>query len=408
MAQLATLPDATPDAAFDLIEKYKIDPSTVKVDLSPGFYRDEFAKPWILPSVQKAKQALLDDPNINHEHSPLLGHSDLRDLARRLVFNETLEEAQTIASIQTVAGTGANHLGALLLTKACRPQTVWISNLSWINHTEIWNLIDSSIQRQSYPYFDAKTLAIDFHGVLDTLRSRAEEGDVVILHGCAHNPTGLDFTKEQWRMIAQVCEQKRLVPFFDLAYQGFATGDVDGDAWSIRHFIRNTSLVFLVAQSFSKNFGLYGERVGALHVVCRNEVVQAKTLGMLTRLSRAEITTAPINGARIVAKVLGEPELKKQWQADLLHMSGRMQLMRRKLVDGLHKRQVPGFWDHILTDIGMFSMTGLQPRQIQALREDHHVYLLPSGRISVTGLTEHNVEHVAEAISKVTASTEAV
>lgn len=156
-----------------------------------------------------------------------------------------------------------------------------------------------------------------------------------------------------------------------------------------------------MAESFSKNFGLYGERVGVLHVVCRTESAQAKILGLLTRLSRAEITTSPVNGARIVARVLGDEQLKKQWLADLLHMSHRMKSMRTKLVDGLRRRQTPGAWDHILTDIGMFSMTGLKPSQIRKLRDEYHVYLLPSGRISVTGLTEGNVEHVAEAFHRV-------
>ncbi|KAK2616160.1 hypothetical protein N8I77_002867 [Diaporthe amygdali] len=385
MSQFAKLADQAPDAAFALIEQFKEDPSTVKVDLSPGFYRDEDAKPWVLPSVQMAKQALLNSSSNNHEHLPLLGHSGLVTNAQKLVFDATPEEAKTIASIQTIAGTGANHLGALLIAKAWRPRTVWISNPSWINHQEIWNLVDNRIQRQTYPYFDAQSFTVNFESIIQTLESRAVEGDVVILHGCAHNPTGLDLTESQWKVMSDLCEKKKLVPFFDLAYQGFATGDLANDAWSIRHFFHNTTLELLVAESFSKNFGLYGERVGVLHVVCRTEAAQAKTLGMLTRLSRAEITTPPINGARIVAKVLEDENLKKQWLADLLHMSDRMKSMRKRLVEGLRNRRTPGSWDHLLTDIGMFSMTGLQPQQIQALKEEYHVYLLPSGRISVTG-----------------------
>ncbi|KAH8592172.1 pyridoxal phosphate-dependent transferase [Bisporella sp. PMI_857] len=401
MSQFASLTEATPDAAFVLIEAYKADLSPLKVDLSPGFYRGEDARPWILPSVQKAKQALLKDPTADHEHLPILGHAGLLDSAQKLVFDATSEDASTIASIQTIAGTGANHLGALFLAKASRPQTVWISDPSWINHTEIWQLVDNEIERRIYPYFDKQSFTIDVEGTISTLQSKAREGDVVVLHGCAHNPTGLDFSKDQWKAIANVCEEKRLIPFFDLAYQGFATGDLAEDAWSIRYFFRNTSLEMLVAQSFSKNFGLYGERVGALHVVCRTEGTRSKILNVLKRLSRAEITTPPINGAKIVAKVLGDKDLKQQWQNDLLHMSDRMSSMRERLVDALRKRQTPGSWDHILTDIGMFSMTGLQPDQIRALKEEYHVYLLPSGRVSMTGLTENNVEYVAEAVHKV-------
>ncbi|EHK23134.1 uncharacterized protein TRIVIDRAFT_28524 [Trichoderma virens Gv29-8] len=408
MSLFANLPEAATDAAFALIEAYKADTFPLKVDLSPGFYRDEDARPWILPSVEKAKQDLLNDSTADHEHAPILGHEALIHSAQRLVFDATCEDTATIASIQTIAGTGANHLGALFLAKARCPRTVWISDPSWINHQEIWQLVDSGIERQTYPYFDKQSFIIDFEGTISTLNLKAREGDIVILHGCAHNPTGLDLTKDQWKAVADVCEEKKLVPFFDVAYQGFATGDLAEDAWSVRHFFHNTSLEMLVAQSFSKNFGLYGERVGVLHVVCRTEIARSKATNMLSRLSRAEITTAPINGAKIVAKVLGDTNLKQQWQNDLLHMSHRMKSMRKRLVDALLKRQTPGAWEHILTDIGMFSMTGLQPDQIQTLKERYHIYLLPSGRISITGLTEHNVEYVAEAFHKVTVATKFV
>ncbi|GFG15836.1 aspartate aminotransferase, chloroplastic [Aspergillus udagawae] len=401
MSRFASLSEGTFDVAFALMEAYKEDPSPWKVDLTPGIYRDEDAKPWVLPSVRKAKQALLSDLTADHEPLPILGHPELLDSAQRLVFDATPEEVKTIASIQTIAGTGANHLGALLLAKSSCPRTVWISDPSWINHPEIWRLVDSGIKRQTYPYFDKKSFTIDFNGIISTLQLKATEGDVVVLHGCAHNPTGHDFTKDQWKAIANVCEQKKLIPFFDLAYQGFATGDLAEDAWSVRHFFRNTSLEILVAQSFSKNFGLYGERVGALHVVCRTEVARSKVHNMLRRLSRAEITTPPINGARIVAKVLGDKDLEQQWQNDLFHMRDRMRSMRERLVKALRKRQTPGSWDHILTDIGMFSMACLQPAQIRALKDEYHIYLLPSGRISMTGLTKHNVEYVAQAFHNV-------
>jgi aspartate aminotransferase len=160
---------------------------------------------------------VLSDPTADHEPLPILGHPGLLDSAQRLVFDATSEEVKTIASIQTIAGTGANHLGALLLAKSSCPRTVWISDPSWINHPEIWRLVDSGIKRQTYPYFDKKSFTIDFNGIISTLQLKATEGDVVILHGCAHNPTGHDFTKDQWKAIANVCEQKKLVPFFDLA-----------------------------------------------------------------------------------------------------------------------------------------------------------------------------------------------
>lgn len=160
---------------------------------------------------------MLENSSNDHEHLPLLGHAGLLSHAQKLVFDATSEEAKTIASIQTIAGTGANHLGALLLAKACRPQTVWISDLSWINHQEIWNLVDSTIYRQTYPYFNAQSFTVKFEALVQTLRSKAVEGDVVVLHACAHNPTGVDLTRDQWKGIADVCQEKKLVPFFDLA-----------------------------------------------------------------------------------------------------------------------------------------------------------------------------------------------
>ncbi|GIZ42269.1 hypothetical protein CKM354_000554400 [Cercospora kikuchii] len=401
MSCLENLPDVAADAAFALIEQYKADSSPHKVDLSPGFYRDEQAKPWTLPSVQQAERALYEDPSRDHEHLPLLGHAQLLSKARDLIFGVPPDQSASIASIQTIAGTGANHLGALLLAQACRPQTVWISDPSWINHTEIWKIVDDGIQRRSYPYFDPERFTIDFDGMLSTLGTEAQEGDVVILHGCAHNPTGLDLDKAQWREIAALCEKKRLIPFFDVAYQGFASGDLNGDAWPILHFYRSTSVEFLVAQSFSKNFGLYGQRVGVLHVACRTETAREKTVRTLTRLSRAEITSCPIHGARIVARILSEENLTRQWQDDLLHMGQRMLRMRTRLVSELQRLQTPGSWQHMLTDVGMFSMTGLLPEQIEELREQHHVYLLPSGRMSVTGLTEYNVDYVAKSFHSV-------
>ena len=170
----------------------------------------------IIDSVQ-AKQVLLNDPDINHETLPLLGHGSLLSSARELIFDSTPEASGTIASIQTVAGTGANHLGALLLAKACRPQTVWISNPSWINHQEIWTIVDDSIRRKSYPYFDPSEFSIDFNGMQHTLESETAAGDIVILHACAHNPTGIDLTQDQWRIVADICQRKALVPFFDMA-----------------------------------------------------------------------------------------------------------------------------------------------------------------------------------------------
>ncbi|KAG7428689.1 Aspartate aminotransferase [Fusarium oxysporum f. sp. raphani] len=395
MSHLSDIPPAQPDAAFSLIASFKADTAEHKVNLCPGFYRDDKAEPWILPSVAQAKEQIHADPSLNHEHLPLTGHPELLLGSQKLVFGKT-RDLKRVASIQTVSGTGANHMAALFLATHLKPKRVWISNPSWINHTEIWRLVGPDVEQRFYPYYDTVHHRVDIEAMTRTLRKEACEGDVIILHACAHNPTGADLTRQQWETVAEICKESGLFAVFDMAYQGFASGDLDQDASAITHFFDRSDLEFAVAQSFSKNFGLYGERVGVLHMVVLETDTVAKVTPLLTQLSRAEITSCPSYGARIVAKILSSPILLDQWQQDLVTMSERMKSMRKALYQGLQRRSVRGSWEHLLTDIGMFSMTGLTRDQVDELRTNHHIYLLPSGRLSVTGLTSNNTDVVAE------------
>ncbi|KAI8714941.1 Aminotran-1-2 domain-containing protein [Fusarium sp. LHS14.1] len=270
MSYLDKLPPTQPDPAFSLVAAYEADICEKKVDLCPGFYRDENAKPWILPSV-----------------------------------------AQRVTSIQTVSSTGANHIAALFLSSRLKPKKVWISDPSWINHTEIWKLAGPDVQQRFYPYFDAKNSKVDFEGMTETLRKDARKGDVVILHACAHNPTGADLTESQWKIVADICREIGLFAVFDMAYQGFASGNLEQDAFAINHFYDSFGMEFAITQSFSKNFGLYGERIGVLHVVALDAKAATNTTPLLTQISRAEITSCPSYGARIVAEILGDPILFK-------------------------------------------------------------------------------------------------
>ncbi|KAK3290187.1 pyridoxal phosphate-dependent transferase [Chaetomium fimeti] len=409
MSLFDQVPAVPPDGTFALVEAYRADDHHLKVNLTPGIYRDENAKPWVLPSVKQARAALLADQSLNHDILPQLGHTQFLSAARQLAFKDTLD-GRFVTSIQTISGTGANHFIASLLASHLHPKAVWIPDPTWDNHQGIWRHVDPGIERRTYPYYDENTFGIDGDALLSTLREQANPGDAIILHACAHNPTGVDPSPELWEGIAQVCEEKGLFPIFDLAYQGFATGDVDNDAWAVRHFTtrssgnnnnNNTPLEFAVAQSFSKSFGLYSERVGALHVVARTRDGAAKVDGVLKRISRAEITSMPAFGARIVAAVLHDPVLEAQWRQDLKTMSGRLASMRKRLYEELVRRGTPGRWGHVLTDIGMFSMTGLSPEKVAAIKDRFHVYLLPNGRLSFTGLTEGNVEYVAESIYQI-------
>ena len=252
----------------------------------------------------------MDDPDFDHEYLPISGYGPFVSLARDLIFgyNSPVGKGR-IASIQTISGTGANHLGARFLadnlpllpsTPTQRSRKVWFSDPTWANHHLIWNLISagtsgSPIEQSLYPYYHAATRSLDFEGMARILESKAERGDIILLHACAHNPTGLDPTRAQWRDIASLCERRGLFPFFDCAYQGFASGNLDDDAWAIREFA-SRGMEMCVAQSFSKNLGLYGQRVGAFHLVCRTEVAARKARSQIVALQRAEISTPPAYG----------------------------------------------------------------------------------------------------------------
>ncbi|RKK07380.1 hypothetical protein BFJ66_g16928, partial [Fusarium oxysporum f. sp. cepae] len=371
MSLFEQIPDAVPDNAFAMIEAFKADTDKKKVNLSPGIYRDDNAKTWVLPSVKKAREIIQADPHLNHDISPQMGYPDLVSVARQITFKDTLGN-RSVTSMQTIAGTGANYLIARFLSGVTQPKTIWLSNPTWENHPKIWRHTNPATEQCLYPYYDYKTSTLDIEGMVSTLKEQASRGDVIVLQACAHNPTGLDPSREQWEAIADVCEEKGLFPIFDSAYQGFATGDIDNDGWVVRHLTArsNGTIEFAVAQSFSKNFGLYGERVGALHVVTRNHNIAARVEAALKQISRAEITSTPGFGAKVVATIVQNPELREQWQQDLDTMSSRLRDMRRRLHDELMKRDTPGNWGHVLTDIGMFSMTGLSQASFEIDRID--------------------------------------
>ncbi|KAI1338221.1 aspartate aminotransferase [Xylariaceae sp. FL0016] len=394
-SSLQTLPY---DEAFTVLAAFTKDPNPDKISLGAGVYRDEVGKPWTLPCVRKAISLLSD----NHDYLPQSGLPPFLSASRSLLLGNDLCERMdgNLTSIQTVSGTGACHVGAVLLVNSVKPRQVWISDPSWINHVLVWECAGPGVERKFYPYYHAETRSFDFTGMIRSLESEALEGDVVILQACAHNPTGLDPSKEQWTAIADICEKKGLIPFFDTAYQGFASGDLDEDAWAVRHFAER-GLEMGIAQSFSKNFGMYGHRVGAFHLLARDAAVKPAVQSQLIRIIRSEVSCSPSFGAKIVATVLNDRELREQWVKDLNTMSSRIKAMRMALLSELQKRGTPGTWDHIVSQIGMFSYTGLNAKQVKKLEETHHIYLLSSGRASIPGLTSYNVSKVADAIDAV-------
>ena len=311
-------------------------------------------------------------------------------------------------SLQTISGTGAVHLGALFLSKFYKPgqqSSVYLSSPTWANHNQIFSNVKLPIK--TYPYFSAKTKGLDFDGMINAIDS-APEGSIFVLHACAHNPTGVDPTPEQWDQIAKTVRAKKHFPFFDCAYQGFASGDLTKDNAAVRRFVAD-GFELCIAQSYAKNFGLYGERAGCFHFVAPPstdaENTAARVASQLAILQRSEISNPPAYGARIAATVLNDTELFAEWEANLRTMSGRIIEMRKQLRAKLEEMGTPGTWNHITDQIGMFSFTGLTEEQVMKLRDDAHVYMTKNGRISMAGLNTNNIDYFAKAVDSVVRDT---
>ncbi|OZJ05841.1 hypothetical protein BZG36_00900 [Bifiguratus adelaidae] len=393
-------PRAPPDVIFNLTASYKADTFKDKINLGVGAYRDNDGKPFVLPVVKKADAILHQDPALDHEYLPIGGIPTFTAASARLILgadSSAIKEKRVVGA-QTISGTGANHLGALFLSRFYHPGAkILLSNPTWANHKAIFNNV--GIETIDYPYWDAKKRGLDLEGMLNVIKS-APEKSIVLLHACAHNPTGVDPTQEQWKQIAEVIKQKNHFTFFDCAYQGFASGNLDKDAWAVRYF-ESQGLEFFVCQSYAKNFGLYGERAGCLTAVTSTPDAANRVFSQFEKLQRSEISNPPAYGARVVNLVLNDPTLSKQWQDDLTEMSGRIIAMRKALYSALKKLGTPGTWEHIVTQIGMFSFTGLTKEQVSVLKSKYHVYLTDNGRISMAGLNTSNVEYFAKAVDDV-------
>ncbi|EIM90168.1 aspartate aminotransferase [Stereum hirsutum FP-91666 SS1] len=396
------VPLAPPDSIFKLTAAYKADTFPQKINLGVGAYRDDDSKPWVLPVVRKASEILLHDPDLDHEYLPITGLPDFTSAAAKLILggqSAALAEGRVV-SVQTISGTGANHLGALFLSRYYRfngEKKVYLSDPTWVNHFAIFRNV--GVNPVTYPYYDPKTIGLDYAGFTKALED-APERSVFLLHSCAHNPTGVDPTQEQWKAICEIVIRKKHYAFFDTAYQGFASGDLDRDGWAVRYFA-SKGVPMLVCQSFAKNAGLYGERVGALHLISPTKEAKDRVGSQMSVLQRSEISNPPSYGARVVSLILNRPELFEEWKGDIKTMSGRIIEMRKELHRLLTEElKTPGNWDHIVKQIGMFSFTGINEGQSKALVEKAHVYLTPNGRISMAGLNTKNVRYFAEALDK--------
>lgn len=394
------VPKAPTDAIFLVKANYEKDKSTDKVDVGIGAYRDENGKPYVLPVVKKAEEMLLKNPKANHEYLGIGGFDVFIKATREFAFgsdSKALKENR-IATVQALSGTGALRLGMDIIYQAFGSEReVYISSPTWGNHRDICTR--AHLNYKSYRYWNPATKALDFDGMMTDIEG-AKDGSILLLHQCAHNPTGVDPSRSQWEAILEIVKKKKLIPFFDAAYQGYASGDCDADAYPLRLFEKN-GCELLLAQSYSKNMGLYGERVGALSIVNHTEAVAIAVESQLKKIIRAMYSNPPKHGAAVAGMILSTPELKKQWLSELKSMTDRIKNMRSGLRKELETLAPEEKWNFITDQIGMFTYTGLSNDQVTVLREKFHIYMPGTGRISIAGLTKARLKYVASAIKSV-------
>ena len=397
----ADVPQGPPDAILGLVEAFNADTFPQKVSLSVGAYRDDEGKPYVLDSVKEAEKRNVN-ADMNKEYAGIVGVQGYVDKAIAFAYgadSAPLNEGR-IAAVQTLSGTGACRLAGDFFSRfhIGTGGIIHQPNPTWGNHIPIFK--DAGLAVEQYKYFDKATNGLDFSGLMDDVNA-ADDGSLFLLHACAHNPTGVDPTLEQWKELSALMKKKSHVAFFDCAYQGFASGDADVDAAALRHFVAEGHKIVL-AQSFAKNFGLYGERVGALSVVCSSEAEKEAVLSQLKILVRPMYSNPPVNGARIVETILNDAQLEAQWRSECKGMADRIIDMRNLLKTNLESAGSTLPWNHITDQIGMFCYTGLSKDQVQRLRDDHHIYLTGDGRVSMAGVNKNNVDYVAGAIHEVT------
>lgn len=394
------VPMGPPDAILGLNDIFMKDPDPRKINLGVGAYRTNEGKPYRLPSVLKAEEIVIKKV-LNKEYLPITGNAEFCELAAQMLFGENSEilKNNLNVSVQCLSGTGGLYLGSQLIKKFFPGRKLgFVPHPTWVNQHNIFN--DANIEWKNYRHYDEKNKCVAFDAYREDI-CKMPEGSIIILHEVAQNPTGMDPTHKQWDEISQIVKFKKILPFFDMAYQGFATGDAVNDAYAFRKFIQDGHQV-LMSQCFGKNFGLYGERVGVFHMNVGSVDEKAKVLSQLKSIIRQTYSNPPLHGARLIAEVLKTPELKKQWEEEIKCMATRIKGIRKKLVQHLKKVGSTHNWDHVEKQIGMFCYTGLTSAQVAQLIAKYHIYLLDNGRMAIAGVNDTNVEYVGSAIHDVT------
>jgi aromatic-amino-acid transaminase len=385
------------DPILSMMETFSQDPRENKVNVSIGLYYDDQGRVPTLTCVKEAQRRIDANP-VPQTYLPMEGLAGYRTAVQKLVFgadSKALAEGR-IATIQSVGGSGALRVAADFLRQHFPDSQMWVSDPSWDNHVSLFRTAGFKVN--SYPYYDAKTGGLLFDQMLATIAALPEK-TIVLLHPCCHNPTGVDLTREQWARLVPVLVERKLIPFLDMAYQGFAAG-LEEDAWPVRA-MADAGLPLLVATSFSKNLSLYGERVGSLSVLGDTPAEAEAILGQLKSTIRSIYSSPPRHGGQLVSTIMNDPALYAMWVEEVAPMRVRIQAMRKRLHEVLSARLPSHDFTYFLTQQGMFSYTGLTGVEVDRLREERGIYMIRSGRMCVAGLNEANVDYVAEGMADV-------
>jgi aromatic-amino-acid transaminase len=390
---------AARDPILGLNEAFAADPRPTKVNLGMGVYSDDAGKIPLMAAVRQS-EAQLHASGLARGYLPIDGIVKYNLAVQTLLFgsDSPLIRDQRVATVQALGGTGALKVGADLLRRFVPEAQVWISDPSWENHRALFESAGFTVN--NYPYYDPESHGVRFDEMLVSLRSMPA-ASVVVLHACCHNPTGVDLSADRWEQVIKACVDGKLVPFLDIAYQGFGDG-IEADAAVVRQFAKS-GIDFLVSSSFSKSFSLYGERVGALSVVAQDKDEAARILSQLKRVVRTNYSNPPTHGGSVVAAILNNPELRALWEAELAVMRDRIRAMRTGLVERLVKRGVKRDFSFVTRQRGMFSYSGLTAQQVDRLRDDFGIYAISTGRICLASVNSRNIDAIADAMAAVIA-----
>lgn len=393
-----SIPAAPADPILGLADLYKNDLRPNKINLGIGVYKDETGQTPVMVSVKKAEQQIVDTET-SKNYLSIEGNSAYAQASQRLLFgaDNPILDTQCLFTAQTPGGTGALRVAADFLAQHTTAKRIWVSDPSWPNHHNIFSA--SGLEVATYNYYQAETHTLNFSGMLDSLES-ASAGDIVLLHGCCHNPTGIDPTLEQWQQLSELILRKSLLPLFDFAYQGLGQG-LDEDAQGLRLFAKSHQ-EFIVCSSFSKNFGLYNERTGAFTLKTNSAQEGQDAFSQVKAVIRANYSNPPSHGAAVVATILNDDSLKAIWEQELLEVRQRIQRMRQLFVQTLQEKGATQDFSFINNQNGMFSYSGLSKEQVMRLRDEFAIYAVASGRINIAGMTPENMSRLCESIISVT------